>query len=281
MNAPICPNCGGALEILSAASNPNLVCHQCGWNCESSRQGLRGELLNASVWLVVFLALAAGKFIFKQSVVAFLVIPVIAWVWGFKRFGKRLQKLNRVLETPEGALRPSASASFLSLLSSRDQAQDIFGALLNVPKPRPLRWNWRIRLAVAFLTIVAIAAILILSAPTGPEDLKPELTFLFILAGVAAVVIFPFLHEISKRRLLSEGELVIGRVVYQQTVQQGRNNRSKIFYAFADSAGRGYIGRGTDYSDSLASGAPILVYYDALNPNKNTAMESSRLSVKA
>ena len=259
MNPAICPNCGGAQEILSTTSNPDLVCRQCGWNCEASRQSLKGELLNVSVWLAVFLALAAAKLIFNQAVVGFLVVPILAWVWGFKRFEKRLQRLNRVLETPEGALRPSASASFLGFLPGRDQAQDIFGALLNVPKPRPLRWNWRIRLAVAFLSIVAIVAILILSAPMGPEDLKPELTFLFILAGVTAVVIFPLLPEISNRKLISEGEFAIGRVVYQQTVQQGRNNRSAIFYAFADSSGRGYIGRGTDYSDSLAAGAPVLV----------------------
>jgi hypothetical protein len=286
MISPICPNCGSVLETLRGASNPGLACLKCGWNCAPSRQGFRGELLGGFAWLgMVFLVFAVLAVVYRRDVVssvAFIGVAVAFWFWKSRGSWKTLRKLKQAPTSTEGALgMPSAPVAFANLLPSREQAQDIFGVLLNVPKPRPLRWNWRIKLAVTLLAIVASLAIWIPLASLGPEDLKGAMTVLFLLTWVSAMVSFPVLSEISNRTLLASGELAVGRVVQQETVQQGRSTWSAVFYAFVDGGNRGYIGRGTDFSDSLAPGAPVIVYYDALDPNKNIAMECSRLTVNS
>ena len=102
------------------------------------------------------------------------------------------------------------------------------------------------------------------------------------VAGIVAVSSYWLMRAYANRALLRNGELAVGRVVYQQTMPGNRyqSARSVIFYAFVDSANRGFIGQGTDLTDSLTGGAPIAVYYDRLSPSKNIAAESSRLRVK-
>ena len=175
-----------------------------------------------------------------------------------------------------------APTSFLNLLPTGEEGRDIFGSLLNVPRPRPLRWTWHMKIAVTLLALAIALVIWVLASSSGKiENVNDDLSTLMIfLICFAVAVSFPLIPELSNRKLLTDGELVVGRVVRVEAVQRGRKSWSIIFYAFADAANRGYIGAGKDFSDSLAQGAPVVVFYDPLNPRKNAALESSRLGVR-
>ena len=196
-----------------------------------------------------------------------LSCPTCHWYFGSSQTS-RLQN--------EGA----APAPFLGELPSLEIGQDIFGPLLTVPKPRPLRWNWRMKAAAILMALIIGIAIWMLLGHLDRERIDTAGPIFILACWATALISLPLIPELSNRKLLTEGEVALGRVVYQQTVQPGKDSWSAIFYAFADGRNRGFVGRGQDYSDSLAQGAPVVVFYDPLNPNKNLAMECSRFSVK-
>ena len=176
--------------------------------------------------------------------------------------------------------RGGADTSFLRQMPSKEEARDIFGTLLNIPKPRKLSWSWRMKAAVSLLTAMMFFVIWTVVAYLSSGDFRDPLIVLILVGWACALIAFPVLPELPNGKLLREGELVVGRVIHQETFSGSRDTWTVIFYAFADGANRGFIGKGRDYSDSLAHGAPVVVYYDPLNPERNVAMECSRLSVK-
>jgi len=190
------------------------------------------------------------------------------WSFGFRQTSK-LQ--NESVAPP----------SFLEQLPSLELSMDILGPLLSVPRPRQLKWNWRMKASAALAGLsIGMLGWILFAHPD--KDRLDDARFILILAcWVTGLISLPLIPERSNRTLLRDGEVTVGRVVYQQTVQPGKDGWSAIFYAFADRRNRGFIGRGQDYSDSLAQGAPVVVFYDPLNPNKNVAMECSRFSVKS
>ena len=134
--------------------------------------------------------------------------------------------------------------------------------------------------AVSLLTAMMFFVIWTVVAYLSSGDFRDPLIVLILVGWACALIAFPVLPELPNGKLLREGELVVGRVIHQETFSGSRDTWTVIFYAFADGANRGFIGKGRDYSDSLAHGAPVVVYYDPLNPERNVAMECSRLSVK-
>jgi hypothetical protein len=129
------------------------------------------------------------------------------------------------------------------------------------------------KLAVALLAAATALGIRVFAAYFNKQDFSELLGVLIFVCRVTAIVSVPLAPELSNRKLLSDGELAVGRAIHQETVPAGKNTWSAIFYAFADGANQGFIGNGQDSSDSLAKGAPIIVYYDSLEPDKNVAME--------
>jgi hypothetical protein len=171
--------------------------------------------------------------------------------------------------------------SFLEDLPGHEIGQDLFEPLLTVAKPRSLRWNWRMKTAVVLAILLCGTLSWTLTAHSLRERSGDSGLVLILLCWVTFLVSLPLTREVSNRRLLRDGEVAVGRVIYQQTVQPGKDSWSAIFYAFADGGNRGFVGRGCDLSNSLGQGAPLIVFYDPLNPNKNVAQECSRLSVRS
>ena len=178
---------------------------------------------------------------------------------------------------PDGTAAPIA---FLEDLPSREIGQDIFGPLLTTVKPRSLLWNWRMK-ATAVLTVLIIAILIwIVPAHSVRGRFNDGGSILILVCWVTALIALPLVPELSNRELLTDGEIAVGRIIYQ-IEQPGKDRRSAILYAFADGRNRGFVGRGFDISNSLGRGAPVIIFYDPLNPNKNVAMECSRFSVKS
>lgn len=175
----------------------------------------------------------------------------------------------------------SAPPAFLQLLPSLGEGQDLFANLLNSLKPRPLVADWRIKIALVVVAVSAASVIATVADYANHPDVQATTLFLVLVLWIAAMASLQLLPELPRRRLIREGEISIGRIVYQQTVLQGRTNRSFILYAFSDKLNRGWIGQGIDYSDSLAERAPVAIFYDPTAPEKNVAAECARFRVKA
>jgi hypothetical protein len=177
--------------------------------------------------------------------------------------------------------RRGADAAFLKQLPSGAEAQYIFPKAFQVPAPRRLVWTRRMTGAV--IALLATACFFVLTAvargSTG-ETRAPAI--LMILSGWLTLMLsIPLVTQWSNRRLLREGEVTAGRVVYQKQISSGRSTWSLILYAFADAQGCGFIGRGRDFSDSIATDAPVLVYYDRSNPAENVAAECTTFELRA
>jgi hypothetical protein len=176
-----------------------------------------------------------------------------------------------------------APSAFAQLIPGREEAEDLFSGVLNVGKPRPIKWSWTERVAVAIAALVATVAIWI-----AYEGLKGNhngeaggIALLAVILYTAARLRFPIVPALSKLRLLRFAEVTVGRVVcLGKTTRGGIGSNSLVLYAFLDGAGRAFIGQGIDYTDRLATGAPVVIFYEALDPTRNVALECSRFTVK-
>jgi hypothetical protein len=172
----------------------------------------------------------------------------------------------------------SSPEAFLKVIPGSAEAEYIFPGLLHIQPPRPIQWDWRLNLGFALLVLFALLiGISLISSTAPPSDHHISLPQAAIIVVIASLFLSP---SLSKLKLLRNGDLAVGRVVYQQTASGNRHKWSFIFYAFVDATNRGFIGYGTDLTDTLAEGAPVLVYFDRSNPYKNVAMECSTLRVK-
>lgn len=170
--------------------------------------------------------------------------------------------------------------TFLRQIPSGELARGVFGKLLDVSRPRKLSWNWPMKGAVLLPVLMGFLGIWAVTMYLSKQNPRDPIAALIVLGWATAVIAFPMWPELLNRKLLREGELAVGCVVHEETFSGRRDSWTVIFYAFADGARRGFIGKGRDFSDSLGPGAPVIIYYDALNPQKNVALECSRLSVK-
>jgi len=81
-------------------------------------------------------------------------------------------------------------------------------------------------------------------------------------------------------KLIRDGEVSVGRVVLQEYFTLKSSSASLLHYAFVDSVGRGVLGEGRDRSGNIGDGAPLVVFYDPLDPNRNVALDCSRICLK-
>jgi len=137
-------------------------------------------------------------------------------------------------------------------------------------------------MAVALL-IVAIVVWTAYEALLGSRDEEAvgSVVLFALIFYLTIEVRFPIAPAFSKLRLLRLAEVTVGRVVcLGKTMGMAHGSESVISYAFLDGAGRAFIGQGIDYTDSLMEGAPIVIFYEALDPTLNVALECSRFMIK-
>jgi hypothetical protein len=137
-----------------------------------------------------------------------------------------------------------------------------------------------VNLIVALFGIIAYVQIRFVGAILSGRNVHYPVVSMIAAAWAVAVFAFPFVAELLNRKLLRDGKIAVGRVIHEETVSAGKATWSAIFYSFADSSNRGFVSGGNDFTNTLAKGAPIIVYYDPANPENNVAMECSRLQVK-
>jgi hypothetical protein len=287
---PICPSCGAEMEALRSDSHTTLSCSTCGWNSAPARRIYSAELLWAGLGAILLVvagihdSLASGL---HWSDLALGTAIVGAATWFVAR--KPLRAYRRLAPSAKSAPQVSsgisgAPSAFAQLIPSREEAGDLFSGILNVARPRPVQWSWAERAAMAIGLFIPTAAIwTAYEMLHGNQDKGGLGILLLILVLYPAIrTRFPVVPAFSKLRLLQFAEVTVGRVVcVGKSTGGGINSNSLILYAFLDGAGRGFIGQGVDHTNSLGTGAPVVVFYEALDPARNVALECSRFTIKA
>jgi predicted RNA-binding Zn-ribbon protein involved in translation (DUF1610 family) len=285
---PICPSCGSAIEPTTTNDGIVFTCAQCGWNNAHVRSKIRKQIIYSAAFVLIGLVLLlVGAFSGAGTGIVIYLTAMAAAVWAAISWKpwRTLQKLdatrsNQISELPSGF--SCAPAPFIALIPTPEEAQDLFGNVLSAARPRPLTWLWPARIGVAILLFCLVIDVwsLISIRAVSKGDWTAAFTVAIFVTGIALVFGLPLLPDLSKRGLIQLGEVSVGRVILQTQVGAGRNSWVSTSYAFLDAAGRGFIGQGVSYDDGLGKGAPLVVFYDSLDPNRNVAMDCSRIKVK-
>ena len=80
--------------------------------------------------------------------------------------------------------------------------------------------------------------------------------------------------------LLRDGDVALARVVAQSRVQQGRTTYSKIEFEFRANSGQIVRNSQKDVTEKVFEEMTIPVFYDPLEPSKNTALCASHLRIQ-
>jgi len=135
-----------------------------------------------------------------------------------------------------------------------------------------LQWDWSVGIIAALIVLFAWLLIWDLIHSQYYFASTGRISFLEQGVEIAVAVYFFLLPALSRQRLLRYGDVAVGRVVHQELMQQSSSIKSVIFYAFVDGSKRGFIGERIAHWN-VTDGAPIVVYFDPLNPHRNIALE--------
>jgi hypothetical protein len=160
---------------------------------------------------------------------------------------------------------------------SAGETKSLFDDLSAYPQPRMVKLTDFCRTLWATCTVgwVVLTALLAVSgmriARSGYFDFELLFwSFLFPLLSGAALFI-TVASEFRDRDLLRNGALVLGEVTAQRKVGR-RGTLIMIRYKFKDSSGALYQGESQDHSKSYFTGAPVPVFYDPSDPERNVAI---------
>ncbi len=107
---------------------------------------------------------------------------------------------------------------------------------------------------------------------------------LWLLAMAAFVVLCGWLlpRRLRKhRRLLTTGEMALGRVTAQTVRQSGDRTEHRISYHFKNKTGQVFSGEDTDQTENFHEGMVVPVVYEHGNPNRHLALCSTDYEVLA
>lgn len=137
--------------------------------------------------------------------------------------------------------------------------------------------HWRIWAKCLVFIIVAVAWFYTLGKPAiaSSRTLNRGGDAIFVVAFLALPILLIFYvllrGEISEYSLLKRGKCVVGNVISQRRIREGRGSRSEIWYSFAVGPGKPMTGRGIDWTKQYLKGMPVLVFYDPEDISKHVA----------
>jgi hypothetical protein len=286
MSRAVCPSCGAHLEPLRSASQLALTCSACGWNSAPARRSIENEISIGGLFLIfavilfVLRVLLSRMDTFTLRFFPFLIALIVAErIWTYRKSWKALRVLaadGDLHETTNNS--PRLPDAFAKLIPSHEEAEYLFSPVLHLPKPRSIRWSWLARVSTVLLLLFTAFAIWNVASRSSTNLQGINRGKVLLMAVLLPSMAFGLqtMAGASKRKLLRMWEVTVGRVVCQETLGEARQRPfSAIIYAFVDGGNRPFVGQGTDLTQNLGEGAPIVIFYDLLNPNQNIALECS------
>lgn len=273
MTSITCPRCGSPVPLrrfFTAANKP--FCTRCGWNLDRAEAALAGKntlvkflpLGIAGIALFAFFASSRAHAPFFVMIPAFFSLFLLVPLWSYYSLRKEVAAAKMTANPGLASAQPPLDPS-LQMLQS-------------LPRPRRVRLRLKGTItAVAFVlfTFVGINAVVLLgigrrdSSP-GKDGFVVLLPFLFMILVFVAAFAVPLVRDKRNVPLLRDGELAFGRVISQQTVQQGKASYSRIDYEFQTNAGQQVRNSVRDFTSAVFEDMTVPVFYDPLDPSKNT-----------
>lgn len=282
MSIIMCPRCGSQVPLrrfFNPANKP--FCARCGWNLSAAETALDAKsrimkliplFMAGVVVFVVFTGSRANSpFIFIVPVLFALL--ALAPLWNYYSTRK--------------AIAAAKSTANPSLAQAQPPLDSALQMIQSVPRPRRVRFRFQGSSAAvlvvfgAFAILNGILFVAISRYPFSPRGvgLAPLFPLLFVFLVIVVVLVVPYVREKRNLPLLRDGEVAFGRVVAQQTVQQGKASYSRIDYEFQTNTGQVVRNSCRDLNRAVFEDMTIPVFYDSLDPAKNIAACATYLKI--
>jgi len=280
VNGITCPLCGSSVPLRRFFARSNKpFCARCGWNLDRAEAAL-----NETKTMLKFIALGiAGVGLFAMFAALRAHEPEVFWFPAIFVVIAMVPLRNyisarRAITAAKSTVIPDAARTNPPVLPS-------VHSLLSMPRPRRVRVNFTGTLGLLTLLSAVILLCLVLMVPfTGhdsPIDSKysPLIPILFITFVASVMVVPAIFREKHNWALFRDGDVALARVLAQSRAQQGRTTYSRIDFEFRSNSGRLFRNSQKDLSEKVFEEMTIPVFYDPLDPSKNTALCASYLKI--
>jgi len=280
VNGITCPLCGSSVPLRQFFARSNKpFCARCGWNLDRAEAAL-----NETKTMLKFIALAvAGVGLFAAFAAARAHEPEILWFPAIFMLIAMIPLWNYI--SARRAIATAKSTVLPDLARTNPPALPSDQLLLSLPRPRRVRVALTGTLGLIVLLSAVILLCLSLMAPStwhdSPIDSKnsPLIPILFITFVASVWVVPAIFREKRNWSLFRDGDVALARVLAQSRVQQGRTTYSKIEFEFRANSGQLVHNSQKDLSEMVFEEMTIPVFYDPLDPSKNTALCASYLKI--
>lgn len=274
MTKPECPVCQSPL----IRAGKLRYCAQCGWQKKQTETQLRLNLKMVPIafgimtLVLIFLFYRSGERSQNAALVGFfLSFPLIALIVSYVITRRNLKIL---LAQPLPVLPASGARSSTAVRNALPVAlSSKYESVLKTSPPRDLRITPRgkFNLSLTLFVLLIFAGIISVQLYKAWAATHSFADFHIREWGMAGFALLLLLMLVSQwrtldreRELLGNGEVVAAKI----TEKFGNRNASAIKYEFEDFAGQKHVSTGTDYTQKLAEGMLVPVFYDRDNPNR-------------
>jgi uncharacterized protein (DUF983 family) len=281
MSGITCPRCGSPVPMRRFFDRSNKpFCARCGWNLERAEAALNGTRT-----MLKFIALAvSGVALFAAFGALRTHEPEVLWfpaifiliamvpLWNYT-------SVRRAITAAKSTVAPT-------LAQTKPPIHSSFQLLLSLPRPRRLRVDLTGTLGLIIFLFIVILLCLFFMVPLSSHDSpiasknSPLIPLFFAAFVVSAWVVPAIFREKRNWSLLRDGHIALARVVAQGREQQGRTTYSKIEFEFQANSGQIVRNAQKDVTEKVFEEMTIPVFYDPLDPSKNTALCASHLKLQ-
>lgn len=277
MRTITCPRCGSSIAIYRAF-RPTIkpFCARCGWNLQRAEVAVAGQ--NAATKfaplaigaLAVIGAFALARTSSPVGVVVPLLVGGVMLIPAWSYFSTRNE-----IAAAKSTVNPSLATAQPYVDPSLQQLQAL-------PRPRRVRFRIPNGLVVVLMIAGLIMAFGLYLAAGAARNGRAHVNGSGLLA-IPIIFVFllvvPYFRDKRNRPLLRDGELALGRVTYQQSVQAGKSSYSRIGYEFTTNSGQLIQDQAKDLTYSVYEDMTIPVFYDPTNPARNVTPCATYLQV--
>ena len=154
-----------------------------------------------------------------------------------------------------------------------------------VARPRRVRFRFPMAIVIMllFVVLVGFLAYYFPQHATRPSRNAHGVTitspFLVVLVFIVILAGVPFVRDRRRLPLMRDGELALGKVIYQENVSRGKSSYSRIGYEFRTNSGQLIQDQAKDLTFSVYEDMSIPLFYDPANPSKNVTPCATYLRV--
>ncbi len=200
----------------------------------------------------------------------FFTVPLIPLAVSYLLARRNLRIL---LAQPPPAVRPNIATAASGMEATAPGLRPLYEALLKTSPPRRLRLSARGKFNVTLVLIVVsvFAAVILAQLYRVWAAAHSFAGFEFREWGLAGFALFLLLMLVlqwrsldRQRDLLANGEVASARIVQKLDTRPA----FAIKYEYEDFSGQTHASSGVDYTQKLAEGMTVPVFYDRDNPNR-------------